>query len=126
MLPQGFVFTDPLSITVAICVAVLVGLSKGGLGGAMAIMGVALLSLVTSPLQATGILLPILLVMDGIAMWAWWRRWDLSMVLMMLPGGIIGVAVGWFTAAMVSDAVVRLMIGGIAAVYLVLYVLKEC
>jgi uncharacterized membrane protein YfcA len=122
MLPSGFAFTDPISIATAIFVAVLVGLSKGGLGGAMAILGVALLSLITSPLQATGILLPILLVMDAIAMWAWWRRWDLGMVLMMLPGGVLGVAIGWLTAALVSDAAVRLIIGGIAMVYLLLYV----
>jgi len=118
---QGFVFTDPLSISVAIFVAILVGLSKGGLGGAMAILGVAILSLVIPPVQAAGILLPILLVMDFIGCWVWRKHWDLAMVWALLPAGIVGVVVGWALATVVSDAVVRLIVGSIAVVYLFTY-----
>ncbi len=125
MLPNGFLFTTPLDIFVAFFVAVLVGLSKGGLGGTMAILGVAVLSLIIPPVQAAGILLPLLLVMDFIGLAAWWGRWDLRMVGVMLPGAIVGVAVGWLTAALVSDAVVRLVIAGIALGYLVSYVVAR-
>lgn len=122
MFAQGFVFTDPLSIAVAVLVAILVGLSKGGLGGAMAILGVAILSLIIPPVQAAGILLPILIVMDFIGCWVWRKHWDLAMVRMLLPAGLAGVVVGWALATLVSDATVRLIIGAIAAVYLVTYV----
>jgi len=117
-----FVFDDLTSICVAVFVAVLVGLSKGGIGGTTAILGVAIMSLIISPVQAAGILLPVLLVMDFIACWVWRKSWDKPMVWMMLPAGLAGVVAGWMMAAYVSDAVVRLVIGGIATVYLIQYV----
>ena len=49
---------------------VLVGLSKGGLGGAMALMGVPLMALAIPPVQAAGILLPILIAMDAVSLWS--------------------------------------------------------
>ncbi len=125
MLPAGFLFTTPTDIAVAFLVAILVGLSKGGLGGTMAILGVATLSLIIPPVQAAGILLPLLLVMDFIGIWAWWRRWDLRMVATMLPGAVAGVAVGWLTAALVSDAAVRLVIAAIALGYLASYMIAR-
>ena len=118
---QGFVFTDPQSIAVAILVAILVGLSKGGLGGAMAILGVAILSLIIPPVQAAGILLPILVVMDFIGCWVWRKHWDAAMVRALLPAGLVGVLVGWALATAISDAVIRLIIGIIACVYLIAY-----
>lgn len=117
----GFAFTDPFSIAVAVFVAILVGLSKGGLGGAMAILGVAVLSLIIPPVQAAGILLPILLVMDFIGCWVWRKHWDLPMVKALLPAGLLGVFVGWALATFISDAVVRLIVGTIACIYLATY-----
>ena len=122
MLPEGFVFDDPISVSVAILTAIFVGLSKGGLGGAMAILGVAVMSLVIPPVQAAAILLPILLVMDFIGLWAWWGNFDWRTIRLMLPGALVGVAVGWLTAAVVSDAAVRLIVGGIAMIYLARWV----
>lgn len=116
-----FAFDDPVSFGVAACVAVLVGLSKGGLGGTMAILGVAIMSLIIPPVQAAGILLPILLVMDIIGCWVWRKHWDLGMVWSLLPAGLLGVVVGWSLATVISDAAVRLVIGGIASIYLVTY-----
>lgn len=119
---DNLVFQSPLEITIAILVAVLVGLSKGGLGGTMAILGVAILSTIISPVQAAGILLPILLVMDFIGCWVWRKHWDLSMVWGLLPAGLLGIGVGWALATTISDAAVRLVIGAIAVVYLFTYI----
>ncbi len=121
MWPADFPFTTPTTIAVAILVAVMVGLSKGGLGGTMAIIGVAILAMIMPPVQAAGILLPILIVMDFVGCWIWRGKWDLGMIRSMLPAAILGVGVGWLTAAFVSDAAVRLIIGAIAAGYLVTY-----
>ena len=121
MWSDKIIFDDAFSLTVAFFVAALVGLSKGGLGGTMAIIGVAVMSLIIPPIQAAAILLPILLIMDVIACWIWRGRWDTGMVMMLLPAGVLGVAFGWTTAAWVSDAVVRLIIGGMAMGYLLYY-----
>lgn len=110
-------FSDPWSLTVATLSVALVGFAKGGLGGAMAIMGMATLSLVVPPVQAAAILLPILLMMDAVSLWSWWREWDVRLIRIMLPGAMVGIAVGWFTAAMVSDGAIRLIVGAIALLF---------
>ena len=55
---------DPWFYAAAIPAVILVGLSKGGFGGAVGFVGVPLMALVMSPVQAAAILLPIL-VPDG-------------------------------------------------------------
>ena len=50
---------DPLFFAVAIPAVLLYGIAKGGFAGPLAILGVPLMSLVISPLQAAAILLPI-------------------------------------------------------------------
>ncbi|PZO79134.1 MAG: hypothetical protein DI629_10165, partial [Mesorhizobium amorphae] len=55
---------DPLFYAVAIPAVILVGLSKGGFGGGVGFVGVPLMALVISPVQAAAILLPILILMD--------------------------------------------------------------
>jgi uncharacterized membrane protein YfcA len=76
-------FADPATL-LAGCVAVtLVGLSKGGLGGAFGLLGVPVLALVMPPVQAA----------------------------------VVGVGLGWLTAAATSDALVRLIVGVVALAF---------
>ncbi|MCC5954996.1 MAG: sulfite exporter TauE/SafE family protein [Natronohydrobacter sp.] len=107
-------FGDPATLIAALIAVFLVGLSKGGLGGAFALMGVPILSLVMSPVQAAALLLPILLMMDGISLWAWRGWFDRATLLHLLPGAVVGIGLGWATAAYTSEAVVRLMVGLVA------------
>ncbi len=101
----------------ALVAVFLVGLAKGGLGGALGILGVPILSLVMSPVQAAGIMLPILIVMDWVSLWSWWGEWDKETLWMLLPGGLLGIAIGWATAALVSESAVKLIVGVIALVF---------
>lgn len=107
-------FGDPATLIAALIAVFLVGLSKGGLGGAFALMGVPILSLVMSPVQAAALLLPILLMMDGISLWAWRGWFDRATLLHLLPGAVVGIGLGWATAAYTPEAVVRLMVGLVA------------
>ena len=107
-------FGDPATLIAALIAVFLVGLSKGGLGGAFALMGVPILSLVMSPVQAAALLLPILLMMDGISLWTWRGWFDRATLLHLLPGAVVGITLGWATAAYTSEAVVRLMVGLVA------------
>ncbi|MCC5974522.1 MAG: sulfite exporter TauE/SafE family protein [Rubellimicrobium sp.] len=112
----GTPFTDPWTLAVGLLGAVIIGLAKGGLGG-VGILGVPVLALIMSPVQAAGILLPVLIVTDGFSLRAWWKSWDNRTLALMMPGAIIGIAIGWATAALVSDAVVRLIVGVIAVLF---------
>ena len=53
---------DPWFYAAAIPAVILVGLSKGGFGGAVGFVGVPLMALVMPPVQAAAILLPILVL----------------------------------------------------------------
>jgi uncharacterized membrane protein YfcA len=106
-------FADPVALIAGMIAAALVGLAKGGLGS-VGVMAVPVLSLVMSPVQAAGIMLPILIVSDGFSLYTWWRQWHLRTLRNMLPGAVAGVGIGWATAALVSDDVVRLIVGVVA------------
>lgn len=103
--------TDPHFYLVGIPAVILVGLSKGGFGGAMALLGVPLLALVVSPVQAAAILLPVLIVMDMVSLWTWRGFIDKRLIAIMLPGAFAGIAIGWLTAAVVTADHVRLIVG---------------
>ena len=105
---------DPWFYAVAIPAVILVGLSKGGLGGAMGFVGVPMLALVMSPVQGAAILLPILCLMDAISLWTWRGVYDKHTLTIMLPGAIVGIGLGWLTAAMVTVGMVKLIVGAVA------------
>ncbi len=113
-LSQATLFGDPAALIAAIVAVCLVGLSKGGLGGAFALMGVPILSLVMSPIQAAALLLPLLLMMDVVSLWTWRGWFDRATLLRLLPGACVGIGLGWATAAYTSEAMVRLMVGLVA------------
>lgn len=109
-------FQDPAALAVMALAAALVGLSKGGLAG-VGIMAVPVLALVLPPVQAAAIILPILCLTDLVATWTWWGSWNRRTLLLMLPGAIAGIGIGWLTAAVVSDAMVRLIVGAVALAF---------
>jgi uncharacterized membrane protein YfcA len=100
----------PAFFAAAIPAVMLVGLSKGGIGGAFGLLGVPIMSMAVDPVQAAAIFLPILIVMDIVALWSWRNFNDRRTLLVILPGGVIGIALGWATSAYVSDNALRLVI----------------
>lgn len=109
--------TDPLFYAVAIPAVILVGLAKGGFVGALAMLGVPLMALVISPVQAAGIMLPILIAMDVFALWSYRGVYDLANLKIVIPAAIVGIFIGWLTAAYVSEGHVRLIVGIIALLF---------
>jgi uncharacterized protein len=118
-----FILATPATLTAALVAVALTGLSKGGLGGAFALMAVPILALVMPPVQAAALMLPVLLMMDAVSLWSWrgWRDWQTLRWL--LPPAIVGIAVGAMTAAWTSDAMVRLLLGIIALIFVARQVL---
>ncbi len=117
--------TDPFFYAAAIPAVIMVGLSKGGFGGAMALLGVPLMALAISPVQAAAILLPILIVMDMVSLWTWRGNSDNKTLVIMLPGALIGIAIGWATAAWVTAPMVRLIVGAVALWFVLRYVAQK-
>lgn len=90
--------------------AFLVGLSKGGLPG-IGMLAVPVLSLVMSPIHAAVLLLPIYILSDTVAVWLYRKQFSATLLKVLVPAGLAGVGVGWATAALVSDAMVSMLIG---------------
>lgn len=117
--------TDPWFYAVALPAVILVGLSKGGFGGAVGFVGVPLMALTMSPVQAAAILLPILCVMDIVSVWTWWGVNDRRTLRDMLPGALLGIGLGWATAAFVTIEMVRLIVGVVAVIFVARWVFME-
>jgi hypothetical protein len=117
--------TDPWFYAAAIPAVFLVGLSKGGFGGTMAMLGVPIMTLVISPLQAAGIMLPILIIMDVVALTAYKGRADWKALSILIPAAVVGITIGWATAAYVDDAFVTLLVGATSIAFVADYVFKR-
>lgn len=90
--------------------AFLVGLSKGGLP-TVGMLAVPLLSLFMSPVKAAVLLLPIYIISDGVSVWLYRKNFSAPNLKILIPAGVLGVGIGWFTASITSDSAVKLMIG---------------
>ncbi len=109
--------TDPWFYVVAIPAVLLVGMSKGGFGGTLSMLGVPLMALVISPIKAAAILLPILIVMDMVGVASYRNVFDRRSITIMLPAAVVGIGVGWATARFFDEQLVRLVIGASALIF---------
>ncbi len=108
---------DPYFVSIAVIAVLIVGLSKAGLLGGLGVVGVPLLTLVMAPRDAAGMMLPVLLCMDAVAIWMYRKECDWSLLKIMLPGAAVGTLIGWALWAVVSDAVVLLMVGVVTLLF---------
>ena len=117
--------TDPFFYLCAIPAILIFGMAKGGFGGGIAVVSVPLISLAISPVQAAAILLPILIVMDGVALWSFRGKWSRENLVIIIPGAIIGIAVGALSFRYLSEDMIRIMIGLISVAFFLNYWLKH-
>lgn len=102
---------------VAALAVFLVGLSKSGLVASLGVMGVPLLTFVMPARDAAGMMLPLLIVMDIIALIAYRREVNWKIFWILLPGSLVGTLVAFWLSAVVSEAMVRLAIGIITLLF---------
>ncbi len=107
---------EPIFWAVAVISVLITGISKGGFGG-LALLAVPLMSLVISPVQAAGIMLPILIVMDWVSVWSYRKHWNKRILMLTLPGAFVGIVFGGLFAGYVNDQFVRICVGVIAVVF---------
>lgn len=109
---------DPYFVTVAVIAVLIVGLSKAGLLGSLGMVGVPLLTLVMPARDAAGMMLPVLLAMDAIAIYAYRKEVNWKILRIMLPGAAIGTLIGWVLWAFVSDDAVLLFVGVVTLLFI--------
>lgn len=116
--------TDPVFFACALPAVLLVGLSKGGFGGSVSMIGVPLMALAISPVAAAGIMLPILIVMDVVALFAWRGVYDRTVLRLVLPASVLGIAIGYAASASIPEGGVRLTMGVLCLIFAVQWFLS--
>ena len=106
--------SDPYFYLVSVPAVLLYGIAKGGFGGAVAVLSVPLMALVMSPTLAAAILLPILVLMDGLVVRTYRGCFDRTALVILLPGAMVGIGLGYVTADLMNDDHMRMIVGVLA------------
>lgn len=105
---------DAMFFVFAIPAVVFAGVSKGGFGSGAAFASAAILALVLEPGMALALMLPLLMLIDVATLKPYWGRWNLGAALLLIAGGLPGVALGaWLYTSVDADAM-RVLIGAVA------------
>ena len=137
LIPQG-IPDITLFLIVGSLAAMVFGMSKTGFGSGISILAVPMMIYACShkATLAVGIMLPILIVADYVAVISWWRKWSVRTVLALLPATVLGIAIGWLALAgfqqmkidpktSAANAWLMLGIGMIALAFVGLHILKR-
>lgn len=108
---------SPFFYLCAVPAVLLMGISKGGLGSGLGIVATPLVALAVPAPQAAAILLPILLVMDAVGLLAYRGVFHRRHLGLLLAGGVAGIVLGALTFRHFSDALIRVMLGAMAIVF---------
>jgi uncharacterized membrane protein YfcA len=107
----------------AVVAAALVGLAKGGLP-VVGMLAVPVLALVISPVTAAGLLLPVYVASDMIGLYAYRRAFDRRVLAILAPAAVLGIGLGWLTAAAVPEWLVTGIVGAIGAGFALTLILR--
>jgi uncharacterized protein len=111
------VIDEPAFYAAAVPALLLIGISKGGFGGGLGVLGVPLLSLSVPPPRAAAILLPILCLMDLFALLEYRSAFSRSHVLRLLPPAMLGIALGALVFGALSERWIRGAVGALALLF---------
>ncbi|MBB6730645.1 sulfite exporter TauE/SafE family protein [Cohnella zeiphila] len=115
---------DGLDIVIGIATGLMIGFSKTGVPSS-GIFAVTLMAMIFPAKDSVGIILPMLITGDIIAV-AYYRRkviWKYLIVL--IPWVLIGVVAGYFFLEVVNDRQLKLTIGCLVLALIVLHLVRE-
>ena len=102
---------DPIFVAVIIAsLGFLIGLTKGGFN-ALGSLLTPVLSLVLPVSLAVGVLLPMLIVGDALALYIYRGQWDSRLVWRMLPAGMVGAVIGTVLLVQLPANALRVVLG---------------
>jgi hypothetical protein len=117
--------------------AILFSLAKSGFGGSVGILAVPVMIFACGGQTrvALGLLLPMLIAADYVAVVLWWRKWDGRAVLRLMPGAALGIGLSWAAlwalrewdvgaTEQTTDAVLKLGIGLISLGFVALQAVR--
>lgn len=108
----------------AVTAAVTVGLAKGGLSS-VGVLAVPVLSLVTNPITAAGLLLPVYIVSDVFGVWTYRRHYNVDVLKIVTVSAVFGIGLGWALASVVPAAAVTIAVGVIGVFFAANFILRR-
>jgi uncharacterized membrane protein YfcA len=108
---------NPWFYAAALPAIVLTGVAKGGFGGGIGSLAVPLIAITIAPARAAAIMLPILILMDAVGLYAYRGQWDRRIMRIILPAGLVGIVVGWLTFSILADHWIRILLGVISLAF---------
>jgi uncharacterized protein len=113
-------------IIIVIIATLLIGLSKGGLGGPIPPMiTTPLLSQFMPVSNAVSLALPLLMIADVFALWAYWGKWDMRYIKLTLPAAAAGVLVGMVLLTSLPNSLMRPVLGILTLIVIVYKLLSD-
>ena len=107
---------DALFYPVAGIAVVILGLSKGGFAG-VGMISTPLLALLIGPIAAAGVIFPILIVQDAIAVAMYRRTFNRKILATMIPGAALGVCLAYVLASTVPGWSVEIVLGVVSLAF---------
>jgi uncharacterized membrane protein YfcA len=102
-----------------IFVALLIGLSKGGMGAVLGVLVTPVLSLVMPVTAAISLSLPLLMIGDVFALWFYWKTWEMHYIRLLVPSAILGIIVGTYLLATLNNITLRHILGVFTLLFVV-------
>lgn len=102
----------------------LVGMSKGGMGATLGSLTVSLIALVLPIKDVIGFMLPVLLLADVFGVGAHWKKWNVRLLVVLVPASLVGVIIGTLFLANAPAQLIRTVLG-VIVLLLAVYKLFE-
>jgi uncharacterized protein len=112
------------SISIAIAVALLIGMAKTGVHGA-GMLSVPLLAIAFGGKPSSGLMLPMLLVADVLGVWYYHRHASFKYLKILFPWAAAGVIVGSFAGSYINDEVFKIIMATTIIISLIAMVWME-
>lgn len=109
---------DPRFYAWAIPAVLLLGLAKSGFLSGFGAVATPLMAMAIPVPQAAAIMLPLLCVMDATSLQQLWRLRDVALLRLLLPAGLLGIALGALLFSAVSAAMVSAVVGALTLLFL--------
>jgi uncharacterized protein len=123
ILPDGVTAHAAVYMLVTVVAFMLMGVDKGGFGG-VGMLSVPLLMMVAPSRFVLGMWLPLLVVCDIFTLRAYPKEWQLKPVLLLAPGALCGLGVGYLLLNRIEPWVLKLCVGCLAVGFVGIDVLR--
>jgi uncharacterized membrane protein YfcA len=105
--------------------AFIVGFGKAGFASGISLLQAPLIAYAVPARTAIGLVMPLLVFADFLAIGAFWKKWDFSKILWPLVGCVPGIGLGMTFVNSVSDQLLRQALGVLALFLTGLLIIRD-